>query len=280
MGSTTGVRGHYAPTANDRLRQKLRVWARRAALASFLAHGLLFAVSPSWRRIVRDEVDRFRGATQLITVPSFEAEPDPGGEGPAPPSTAAEASEVEVPEGGTAGEGLGIEDLLDIYRDRLPSVPFALATPVVVVEEACEGEGCSRRRPDPPGIDALTAERLAELRASQVSLERLAALRPELALSSAYPDWPLLRNPATVVRYIVGGYEEVRAFAPVGSVSVAMWVDERGEVGWTEIYESSGEPALDDLALSVFRDVVDFRPARRQGTAVPMSVVIAIRFPF
>lgn len=280
MGSTTGLHGHYTPTANDRLRKRWRRWILHAALTSFAAHGVLFAISPSWRRLVRDEVDRFRGATQLIAIPSFESSPDPGGEGPEPPAVAAAESEPEVVSGGAPGSGMGVEDLLDIYRDRLPSTPFALAVPIAVVDEECEGEGCGRRIPQSDGLEALTAERLAELRASQLSLERLAALRPELALSSSYPDWPLLRNPATVVRYILGEYEEVRSFAPSGSVSVAMWVDEQGEVGWTEIFESSGEPALDDLALSVFRDIVDFRPARRQGTAVPMSVVIAIRFPF
>jgi len=280
MGSTTSVKDLFAPTANDRLRKRWTRLARKAAIASFLAHGLLLAISPQWRRFVQDEVDRFRGATQLVTIPSFETAPDPGGGDPAVAAAVESESEVEVPEGGAEGEGMGIEDLLDIYRDHLPSTPFALATPISVVEEACEGADCKRRRMESPDLEAMTADRLAQLRATQLSLERLAALRPELALSVAYPDWPLLRNPATVVRYIIGEYEEVRATAPVGSVSVAMWIDERGTVGWTEVYESSGEAALDDLALSVFRDVVQFRPARRQGAAVPMSVVIAINFPF
>jgi len=279
MGSTTGTREIYAATANDRLRRRWHASVQKAAVASFLAHGLLFAVSPQWRRLVQDEVDRFRGAT-LITIPSFESSPNPGGESPLTPAVAEAESNVEVPEGGTEGSGLGIDDLLDLYRDLIPSTPFALATPVTVVEEACEGTGCVRRRMDTPDLEAVTADRLAQLRATQLNLEHLAALRPELALSVAYPDWPLLRNPATVVRHIVGEYGKVRAIHPVGAVSIAMWVDERGDVGWSEVYESSGVPALDDIALSVFRDVVEFRPARRQGTAVPMSVVIWIHFPF
>jgi TonB family protein len=215
-----------------------------------------------------------------VTIPSFDLTPEPGGEGAVTSASAEAESATEVAEAGTEGTGLGIDELLDIYRDQLPSTPFALATPVTIVEEACEGEACTGRRLHNPDLDAMTLDRLAQLRATQLSLERLAALRPELALSVAYPDWPLLRNPATVVRYILGEYAELRATAPAGAVSVAMWIDERGEVGWTEIYESSGETALDNLALTVFRDVVEFRPARRQGTAVPMSVVIGIRFPF
>jgi TonB family protein len=280
MGSTTGTRELFAATANDRLHRRWHLWVRKAAIASFLAHGLLFAVSPQWRRIVQDEVDRFRGATLLVTIPTFESTPDPGGNTAPSPAVAEAEGETEVLEGGTEGSGMGIDDLLDIYRDMLPSTPFALAAPITVVEEVCEGSDCSRRRMDSPELEAVTADRLAQLRATQLNLEHLAALRPELALSVAYPDWPLLRNPATVVRYIVGEYQEVRGASPVGSVSVAMWVDERGAVGWSEVYESSGVSALDNIALSVFRDVVEFRPARRQGTAVPMSVVIWIHFPF
>jgi TonB family protein len=59
-----------------------------------------------------------------------------------------------------------------------------------------------------------------------------------------------------------------------------MWIDDRGSVEWAEVHESSGNLDLDDIALTVFNEVVEFRPPRGPGGAQPMAVLISIGFPF
>jgi TonB family protein len=64
----------------------------------------------------------------------------------------------------------------------------------------------------------------------------------------------------------------------IGSVTVAMWVNERGSVEWAAVQQSSGLTVLDQIALDAFNDIVTFSPARAEGAAVPVSVVISVPF--
>jgi TonB family protein len=51
-------------------------------------------------------------------------------------------------------------------------------------------------------------------------------------------------------------------------------------VAWAEISKSSGREDLDELALALFNEVADFRPAREEGVSVSRSVTFALNFPW
>ena len=136
--------------------------------------------------------------------------------------------------------------------------------------EASEGE-------DPDGVDirqrveALEYQRLTE--EERLSLERLSALRPELVLASP-ASWLVVRNPEEVSTFLESQLQErVVAAGPRGSLSVSLWVDEHGSVEWAEINRSSGSGRVDQTALTLFRDVVAFRPAREDGMRVPVAAI-------
>ncbi len=65
-----------------------------------------------------------------------------------------------------------------------------------------------------------------------------------------------------------------------GSVSVVLFIDEKGSVEWAEISQSSGISGVDDIFLTLFNEVVAFRPARNQGVLVPRSAIFSVRFPW
>jgi TonB family protein len=113
-----------------------------------------------------------------------------------------------------------------------------------------------------------------------MDLDRLTALRPELSLSMP-SFWVLIRNPIEVEQFIQRSYRSGDlARGADGSVSVALWIDESGSVEWAEISQSSGRPDLDRVALALFSEVAEFRPARDEGVAVPRSVIFSVRFPW
>jgi TonB family protein len=113
-----------------------------------------------------------------------------------------------------------------------------------------------------------------------MDLDRLTALRPELSLSMP-SFWVLIRNPIEVEQFIQRSYRSGDLGRGVdGSVSVALWIDEQGSVEWAEISQSSGRPDLDRVALALFSEIAQFRPARDEGVAVPRSVIFSVRFPW
>jgi TonB family protein len=115
---------------------------------------------------------------------------------------------------------------------------------------------------------------------SALDLERLSALRPDVALEAS-SNWVLVRNPEEVGNYIRRNSALVDADPEAtGSVSVALWVSASGSVEWAEIVGSSGRPDLDDITLNLFSDVVSFRPARLEGRPMPMSAIFTISFPW
>lgn len=141
-------------------------------------------------------------------------------------------------------------------------------------ESATEGDARDRR------LRAELADRLEDrlTRDEILDLERLSALRPELALTSP-SSWILVRNPGEVGEFLErrfgrpGGSER-----PRGTMSVAIWIDERGSVEWAEINRSSGDPELDGSALELFERVVSFSPAREDGFRVPTAVIFWLSF--
>lgn len=115
---------------------------------------------------------------------------------------------------------------------------------------------------------------------SSLDLDRLTALRPELAIM-APSNWVLVRNPTEVERYMRRTYMRGDLTREdEGTVRVALWIDERGSVEWAEINESSGRSDMDEVALQLFSEVVAFRPARDEGVPVSRTVVFSVRFPW
>lgn len=131
------------------------------------------------------------------------------------------------------------------------------------------------------GTGRTYSDDLASLRGlSALDLERLSALRPDVALEAS-SNWVLVRNPVEVSNYMRrSSTEEDRGPEIVGTVSVALWVSASGSVEWAEIIGSSGRSDLDDIALTLFSDVVTFRPARLEGAPMPMSAIFTINFPW
>jgi TonB family protein len=121
------------------------------------------------------------------------------------------------------------------------------------------------------GTEDLAYQRLSE--EEMLSLERLSALRPELVLVSP-SSWLVVRNPREVGAFLRERFDYYGMDGEAGgSLSVSLWVDERGSVEWAEINQSSGQERIDASAIELFRNVVAFRPAREEGMRVPVAAI-------
>jgi TonB family protein len=253
------------PSANERLRERWRAWLRYGTAASLVGHAAILLLSPSWQwserapRVVREPL-------RLEWLPPPETTADPDG------TAAAAAPEPAVedpdPEAGEEGSEMGLADLLDVLRDRVPTN----FTPVIAQNE---------ERPPEADYNATAVDYSSIVGSGPLDLDRLSTVSPELALSTGTPDWPLIRNPNRVIRFIRSGYDRVHRLEPAdGLVTVAMWIDGNGSVEWAEIHESSGYADLDEIALEVLSEVAEFRPVRRQGVTETLALLVSIRFPF
>lgn len=93
--------------------------------------------------------------------------------------------------------------------------------------------------------------------------------------------WILLRNPSDVESFLRRSYGRwsLDPDEP-GSVTVTVWIDDKGSVEWAEVSRSSGRRNLDEAALELFNEVVAFRPARHEGVPVSGSATFALLFPW
>ena len=119
------------------------------------------------------------------------------------------------------------------------------------------------------------------LETSTLNLSRMAGITPELFMPGT-SAWLLILNPADVEEYMkIVGYEQyTQGTAAQGLVNVAVWIDDRGSVEWSEVTKSSGRVDMDEAALALFSDITSFRPARDQGVRVSMSVIFSVEFPW
>jgi len=284
------------PSANTRLREAWPGYLRRATAFAVAAHAVLFVLSFSWRVSYRP-LD-FMGIEEstLALLPGFGDAPAPGASTAVTDSLPGELAEVEadseagLTQGpvvdatdlGTRWEALGArlrgrgapapvlaEPELGL-REEIVEAPVETGT-----DDAVSGEGT-------PGIggSARTAE-LAELpEPDSLSLDRLSALRPQLAFMTA-SAWVLIRNQAEVEAYLARGYRTGRLDRDAaGSVSVTLWIDRRGSVEWAEVSQSSGRNDLDEFTLALFNEVATFRAAREQGVYVSRSVTFSVNYPW
>lgn len=143
-------------------------------------------------------------------------------------------------------------------------------------EEDHQGEGI-RVLVESPTL----ADPAFRLETSTLNLSRMAGITPELFMPGT-SAWLLIRNPADVEEYMkIVGYEQaMQGTAAQGLVNVAVWIDDRGSVEWSEVTKSSERLDMDEAALALFSDIASFRPARDQGVRVSMSVIFSIEFPW
>jgi len=178
-------------------------------------------------------------------------------------------------------------DRLGERMRRGRSILPTLAVPTVASEppEPSTGSPDEPLEPaemDEPVIDTdVTTVELADLPASDsIDLGRLTGLRPELAFMTA-SAWVLIRNQEEVEAYLRRTYREGYLDPNVsGTVSVTLWIDQRGTVEWAEVSQSSGRTDLDEFALALFNEVADFRAARDRGQTVSRSVTFSLNFPW
>ncbi|HWV56823.1 MAG TPA: energy transducer TonB [Longimicrobiales bacterium] len=278
-------------SANDRFKARWNTYVSRATVAAVAIHAALLAFGPSWKvnpLPIGTPADVIYLARAGWNLPS---EPDIGA-GPLNPVANYVPSENEdVDDGqlaiGAVGGGEGdATDVTEMLRQRLlggpplPTVTEPLPEPEP--EDALEASMFDGEDGQPTTIDneptTTDFENLLEF--SPLDLDRLSALQPEIALGG-YSAWPLVRNPSEVMRFMTSTYAQ-RRVAPgaTGTVSVTVWIDEHGSVGWAEISESSGREDMDELALMLFNEIVAFRPAQRGGVNVPISVTFWVSLPW
>lgn len=280
-------RGAIDATENDRLKSGSENRFLLAILGSLTVHVLILVIAPSWtaQRTVRDPGADFLRLEPLILVDEafgsedsgsgaleFTVQPDPD-----PEVTGTDPTGVgDLPLPGLAGA----EERL---RGRLLGDPVAAAL-LAEPELALSGgeESTSPESSTGPSLrDIGSGATLPDwLTVPSLELDRLTAVRPEIVVV-APSAWLLIRNPVEIDQYMRG----VRAAGDLdpgfeGWVQVAIWIDERGSVDWAEVSRSSGDDAVDRLALDLFADVVSFRPARERGVPVPVSVIFQLNFPF
>lgn len=109
-----------------------------------------------------------------------------------------------------------------------------------------------------------------------MGLDRLSAVEPELAYFAPSP-WLLIQNPDEVEVFLQRNFRQANEVR--GTVSVALWIDDRGSVEWAEINRSSGLPDVDESALVLFSRIASYRPAREHGVRVPIAVIFSLTLP-
>jgi TonB family protein len=290
MGST-----RREPDPQDRLQVRTRDlaserWGQRMSVSMIAATAVHAAVFALWPMGVGPRPNLFmaeappeQGPPTFINIEDLPTGTDlasgtlpiPAREGPAPvdPDASGERPGITEQE---------LEDLKDL-RSRL--VQGASYVPTISDSQQYEGlnggptdnsKGIGGARGVAAGTTG-TQEFEALKGLSAIDLERLNALRPDVALEAA-SNWVLVRNPSEVWDYM-RRHSDPRDSDP-GTVQVALWVNPTGAVEWAEVVGSSGRQDLDGIALELFRKVVTFRPARLEGVPMPMSAVFTVSFPW
>ncbi len=239
--------------ANQRWKDRYRSSVARSTVVGAIIHILLFVVIPSWTIFAI----RLPSPLEFVQIDPRSADIggdlDIGDEGMRARPAITDL-EVEVREGGMGGDIEGeIQALIELFGYPTASI----LNPVL--PKAAYGES----PPPAPPLD----------------LTEVIALTPMLATVGPEIQLPIIRNPSVLQRFLRSRYNPMHAsVAHNGYVSVAMSIDERGDVGWTAITASSGSELIDEIALAVFTDVAIFTPARSAGRRVPVSVVISVPF--
>ena len=289
-------------------------WSTMLAVA---AHAAAFAFSPGWDPLdvwVERDLELLGTGTSWV---SFDAVPssDRGGATAVASGAPVQFQEPDsLPAGVDAGARIGGPELATLafsggLRERLRGRSGPIPT-IVEPDRGLDRES-DRELALPPASPALDddppdalepdtheedhhgegirvivespnlADPAFRLETSTLNLSRMAGITPELFMPGT-SAWLLIRNPADVEEYMkIVGYEQyMQGTAAQGLVNVAVWIDDRGSVGWSEVSKSSGRVDMDEAALALFSDIASFRPARDQGVRVSMSVIFSVEFPW
>jgi TonB family protein len=239
--------------ANDRFKQRWGAWVARSTLAAVAAHVVVIVGWPTWE-LSREVRTQRAEMIQIRPVPVYEPLEETG---IGAMGDYAEVERTELALENEAEGGLEVEtgDVTESARGLVPSIAY----PVMAT--------------------ASTTSAPESLRRGHMVLERMAVTRAALAPTGPAVTWPLIRNPSAILRFLKARYNPVHTNSSSNRfVSVAMGINERGTVEWTEVRESSGHPIVDEIALRVFNEIVQFAPARSEGAAIPVAVVISIPF--
>ena len=228
----------------------------RSTVVAAVAHAVIFTLWPIWN-ISYTPTQPLIELVQLNPVVSAGSlsDPDEMELGAVPPET----EEIEITQdlggSGSQDEDIG-ERLSEIFGDAPEPVLALPGDPSTGVYG----------RPAPPLEGTLL-------------LDPVAPVSPQVVSLAPAVVWPRIRNPTMIIRFLRSRYNQLlRDPTANGTVAVTMWINEKGTVEWAEVRDSSGHPALDEIALDVFNDIVVFAPARSQGTPVPLGVTISVPF--
>lgn len=287
-GATAADHGEDRRTnANDRLKARWGAWVGWSTVVAVAIHAAVLALT-AWEVLhAAPEPALFEGRSLVLLPPAAEAASAGGVAAPAIPTFQEDEDEFELPEP-SPDDGTGTDaDLGDLWEnlnrrlgDRTALVPTISEPTSEAEDRALDDESADSEDLDIGG-QATTLTELSILPESDsLALGRLAELEPELALMTP-STWVLIRNPIEVEAYMRRSVSWGRLDPSAkGSVSVTLWIDERGSVEWAEISESSGRQDLDEFALALFNEVAVFRPAREEGVRVSRSVSFAVNFPW
>lgn len=277
-------------SANDRFKD---LWENRVAWSTVCAvafHAAIIGLGGF--RLVESLTESSPAQGQMVMIPASLGEGS-GLEGRATPVALPEENSPDVPaesSGGLSGTEEGGSGDADAARDLWTTAAERLGRGRLFQAEVVEMDDPGEESEEPKG-DSLTVEGLDSLDVLAglsdgdsldigLDLDRLTEIRPELAVM--IPSlWILLRNPSDVESFLRRSYGRwsLDPDEP-GSVTVTVWIDDRGSVEWAEVSKSSGRRNLDEAALELFNEVVAFRPARHEGVSISGSATFALLFPW
>jgi protein TonB len=254
------------PRAHARFKQRSRIWFWIALLVAALVHLLIFWLDPQFR--VAEQPPSGRAETRavnLLPLPrqrTVKLEPreervarggrpatkrPPSGRSgrarpiPAPPREPA-AAPPELTEAAEEAVAAAQRGVLGAPLASLPGPALAVPGPPI---------------PPPPQPES--------------ELDRFVPVNPSM-------EKPDLVNRAQVKRALYREYPRALQSAGIGGAALVwFWIDEKGKVVKYEIRQSSGQPALDAAAERVI-PLMKFRPAKRNGKAIPVIAALPIRF--
>jgi TonB family protein len=244
--------------ANRQWKEGWSTWMARSIAIAVAAHVLIFALWPVWSIRQIPPVERTE-IVQLDWIPFYGA--DLVAEG-VPMAALPSVDELELlrEEAGTPSPSEA-DEAAEALAERLTSLTFPEPRAVAAAPTTDPSAGGTGALP----VDALI-------------LEELLVARPEVVALVSTSPWPLLRNPTVVSRWIASRqHPPDRESAESRAINVLVGIDARGTVEWVEIIDSTGLQSLDDLAISLFRNVAVFAPAQQAGRSIPITLLISMR---
>lgn len=169
--------------------------------------------------------------------------------------------------------------LLPPDRDPVPPPAPPTADRETLDDGEPEGPAAAGDGPGAVTVESAVAEPVEPPEVRRIAVQRVSAVRPQLAVP-APSGWVVVRNRSDVHEFMERVYDGERVDpGAAGSVSVRLWIDEKGSVERARVTDSSGRADLDQIVLDLFERIVSFLPARDRGAPVPTTAVFSVAFP-